>query len=522
LHFIELSEIRERLSKTRSINEKKRLLVDFLFRVPKDEVEIAVRFLLGRIFPTRSEEVLDVSWKTVEDVVNNLKRKRRSSYLSIKEVYSNLQEIARLKGQGSRSMKREILQSLMESMDEKEQDLLCGCIFSELRQGVKEGVMRKALAAFLQVQPELIQKAEMFMGDLGEVAGIGVREGEKGIERIGISLFIPIEPMLAEVGEDLNEILTHHRGRTSLEYKFDGVRVQIHKECQKIKVFSRRLKEITTSLPDVVKVAEGIKAEAFIVEGEVVGLSKDGCPLPFQHLMKRLRRTKEVDRMIGEIPTQLYLFDVLYLDGRCLVDLPYEERRRLLEGVVERQYLSRRFMASTQARINEVLDEAVNAGHEGVVAKDPISPYTPGVRGRHWFKIKKAQTLDLAIIAAEWGHGRREGWLSNYWLGVKDKEDLKMVGKTFKGLSDEEFVQMTNTLLKIVKEERGYTVFVQPKVVVEVAFNEIQRSPHYESGFALRFARILRIREDKGIEEVDTIETMRKLYRMQFLHKGSL
>jgi DNA ligase-1 len=522
LRFSELSDLRDKVAKTRSIKEKQRLLAEFLSKVPQDEVEVAVRFLLGRIFPVMSEERLDVSWKTVEDVIDTLKGEWRSSSLSINEVYSKLQEIGATKGKGSRIRKGEILKYLMERMDEKEQSFLCGCIFSELRQGVKEGVMRKALAISLDVDEGLIQRAEMFLGDLGKVAGIGVRGGREGIERIGMTLFVPIEPMLAEIGEDLGEVLTQHKGRTSLEYKFDGARVQIHKDGKRIRIFSRRLKEVTPSLPDVVKVAEGMKAESFIVEGEVVAISRDGRPLPFQQLMKRFRRIKEVALMVKEVPTHLYLFDILYLDNRSLVDLPYRERREILESIADEEYLSRRFTVSTPTQIDEVLKRAVSAGHEGVVAKDPDSIYTPGVRGRHWFKIKKAQTLDLAIIAAEWGHGRREGWLSNYWLAVKDKEDLKMVGKTFKGLSDEEFVQMTNTLLKIAKEERGSTVFVKPKVVVEVAFNEIQRSPHYESGFALRFARVLRIREDKGPDQIDTIQTLRRLYRMQFLHKGSM
>jgi DNA ligase-1 len=318
-------------------------------------------------------------------------------------------------------------------------------------------------------------------------------------------------------------VLKYHKGKTAIEYKFDGVRVQIHKKGEDIKIFSRRLKEITKSLPDIVKIVkDNIREEEFIVEGEVVAYDRNYGPLPFQNLMKRFRRIKDIDIAIKQIPTHLYLFDILYRDKQSLVDLPYEDRRKILENIVSEEYISKRYTLSTEEEIEEVLKQAIREGHEGIVAKNPKSLYTPGIRGRSWFKIKKFQTLDLVIIAAEWGHGRRENWLSNYWLAVRDEENLKMVGKTFKGLSDEEFIQITKSLLKIVKEEKDYIVFVEPKIVVEVAFNEVQRSPHYSSGFALRFARILRIRWDKSPNEIDTLQTLRKLYNMQFLHNKRL
>jgi len=282
---------------------------------------------------------------------------------------------------------------------------------------------------------------------------------------------------------------------------------------------------VTVSLPEVVEtVQQGLGAEEAVVEGEVVGVDAVGRPLPFQHLMRRFRRVHDVAALAQEIPVQLHLFDLLYVDGESLVDLPNGERWEQLASVAAGLLLVPRIEPRTVAEGKAFAEAAHRAGHEGAMAKDLRSGYTPGVRGRSWLKLKHVMTLDCTIVAADWGYGRRHGWLSNYHLAVRDEHrgDFHVVGKTFKGLTDEEFQEMTVRLLELEARRTRGTVYVQPRVVVEVLFNEVQESSQYVSGFALRFARIHRIREDKSSQEVDTLQTLRHLYEAQFRYKGRM
>jgi DNA ligase-1 len=268
---------------------------------------------------------------------------------------------------------------------------------------------------------------------------------------------------------------------------------------------------------------ERIRSEEFLVEGEVVATGRKEKPLPFQDLMRRFRRVHDIETMVKEIPLKLFLFDVIYLDGKLLIDTPYKERWAILEEIVDSDLLAKRIVTRDLREAKKLVDASVQAGHEGLMAKDLQSTYTPGVRGKKWFKIKPAETLDLVIVAAEWGSGRRRGWLSNYHLAVRDNHtgEYLMVGKTFKGLTDEEFTAITKRLLELKTRETDYTVYVRPSLVVEVAFNEVQRSPHYKSRFALRFARITRFREDKRPEDADTVQRLQTLYDDQFKYKAS-
>ncbi|MDX1535076.1 MAG: ATP-dependent DNA ligase, partial [Thermoplasmata archaeon] len=338
-----------------------------------------------------------------------------------------------------------------------------------------------------------------------------------------LRLFTPVKPMMAEMAEDLDEVFREHANGTALEFKLDGARIQIHRKGDAVRVFTRRLTEVTESLPDVVARARDFSGGDLLVEGEVVGLGEGDRPLPFQDLMRRFRRIHDVDRLVERIPLRLFLFDALLVDGILLIDAPYEERWARLREVVPEDTLVPRLVRPTLEEGEAFFDEALEAGHEGLVAKDLESPYTPGKRGKRWFKVKPSDTLDVAILAAEWGHGRRRGWLSNYHLGViEEGGGFAMIGKTFKGLTDEEFQAMTDRLLDLQMEDNGYVVTVQPRVVVEVTFNEIQRSPQYKSGYALRFARITRIRDDKSWKEVDTLAGLETRYRKQFERKGKL
>jgi DNA ligase-1 len=318
--------------------------------------------------------------------------------------------------------------------------------------------------------------------------------------------------------------LTEHGGKSAFEYKYDGARVQIHKQDGRVEVFSRRLSEVTGSLPEIVDaIKQNIPAQSIIVEGEVISLDSAGYPIAFQHLMRRFRRVRDISGMEKKIPLTLYLFDILYLNGESLISQPYLQRRQILAQNVGKIPLTNQIITDQQTQAEGFLKEAITAGHEGLMAKKPDSPYTPGRRGKRWLKIKVIlDTLDLVITAAEYGYGRRKGWLSDYYLAARDPESggFLELGKTFKGLTDAEIIEITKRLKESSIEQDGHRVIVIPKIVVEVAYNEIQQSPRYKSQMALRFARITRIRDDKTPEEADTIERVREIYERQFRNKG--
>jgi DNA ligase-1 len=351
---------------------------------------------------------------------------------------------------------------------------------------------------------------------------VALLEGEAALRAVGVRPFVPLQPMLAEPAEDLAAVLAEHGGRTALEVKYDGARIQIHRHGDDIRIWSRRLTDVTAALPELTELARRDVADgAVVLEGEVVAVAADGHPLPFQDLMRRFRRVHELDAMARQVPVRLYLFDCLYAGGTTLVDRPYTERWDVLAGLTGGRHLAARRLVADARAAEAFLREALAAGHEGVMAKALDSPYTPGVRGRRWSKVKLADRLDCVIVAADRGSGRRRGWLSNYHLAVRDPAGgFAEVGKTFKGLTDREFAEMTARLSALAVADDGYTVRVRPEVVVEVAYNEIQASPRYDSRFALRFARISRIREDKGPADADTLETLRARHARQAETRG--
>jgi DNA ligase-1 len=365
----------------------------------------------------------------------------------------------------------------------------------------------------------------MLLGSLPKVAELALTKGRPGVDAVGLTLFVPIKPMLAEMAEGFDAVLKEHGGSSAFEFKYDGARIQIHRKNGEVRIFSRRLTDVTASVPDIVELARtNIRASEYLVEGEVVATGRGGRPLPFQDLMRRFRRVHEIDAMVNNIPLKLYLFDIVYLDGHLLVDVPYEKRWATVSGLTGDELLASRVVTGDVTKAEKLMDASIKAGHEGLMAKDLKSTYTPGVRGKKWLKIKPVETLDVVIVAADWGSGRRRGWLSNYHLGVKDEEtgQFLVVGKTFKGLTDVEFTEITPKLLELKTKETEYTVFVKPSIVVEVAFNEIQHSPHYKSGFALRFARITRFRDDKRPEDANSLQRLSQLYQDQFRFKSSL
>lgn len=529
--FAEFTALCSGLASTRSRLSKTSLTAEFLRRLTPDEVPFAVAFLTGRPFPASDPRVLEVSWATLSDVFEKAGPAPAATVLTVLDVAGGFADVAAATGAGSRRAKIERLAKLLSRATDDERRIIQHILLGEMRIGLHDGLIQDALARAAGVHPDLIRRSALFLSDLSEVARIALSEGAPGLGQVSVRLFIPLLPMLAELSEDFAEVFAAHGGRTALEFKYDGARIQLHKQGDTARIWSRRLTEVTASLPEVVAIARrDLHADAVILDGEVVAVGADGRPLPFQELMRRFRRIHEVETTARDIPLVLHLFDCLMLNGRSLIDEPYAARWAALEGLTGGNFLARRILPPDRAAAEAFLAEALGAGHEGVMAKALDAPYAPGSRGKRWFKVKPAETVDCVIVAADWGSGRRRGWLSNYHLAVADAgvahpdgaEGFAPVGKTFKGLTDDEFCQVTARLQALKISDNGYTVRVKPEIVVEVAYNEIQRSPQYSSGYALRFARIARIRDDKGPQQVTTLAELRALYDRQFAAKSRL
>jgi DNA ligase-1 len=495
--------------------DKRRLVAGFLRGVPPDDVEHAVAFLTGRPFPASDPRVLSVRGLPAAGGP-------AGEPLAIRDVAEAFAAVATAAGAGSRRAREERLAALAGRARDDERALLARIIGGEMRTGVSDGIALEAIAEASGADLGLVRRAALFLGDLSAVAALARSGGAEALAGVAPRLFVPLLPMLAEIATDFDEVLRAHGGRTALEYKYDGARVQIHSDGARVAVWTRRLSDVTASLPDVAAAVRRDLGGASIVDGEVVALDPAGRPLAFQELMRRFRRVHGVAALAAEMPLALRLFDCLMADGRSLIDEPYAARWEVLERLTGGAHLAERRIVSTADDARRFRDAALAAGHEGVVAKDLASPYAPGGRGKRWFKLKSPDTVDCVIVAADRGSGRRAGWLSNYHLAVVDGEAFAEVGKTFKGLTDQEFGAMTERLRRIAVGDDGYTVRVRPEVVVEVEYNEIQKSPTYASGLALRFARIARLRDDKGPAQATTLSELRGLYARQFETKGQL
>ena len=522
--FSKLAKLCKALEATTKRTEKTHLISEFLRGLEPDEIAPAVLLVVGQIFPEFDPRTLDVGWNTMKRVLEKAKQTTLlRDQLTIRRVHSTLGEIAVSRGAQSRKQKERLLTGLLSDAGRDEVEILARIIFGEMRIGVNEGVMLDALAVTSSVKISVVRRALMLTGNLGEVALVALTQGEKGLEGIKPELFVPLKPMLAETADDPEHAIKEHGGKTVFEYKFDGARVQIHRLGEEVRVYSRRLSDVTESVPDIVSLVQRFLPKVgTIVEGEITAVGPEGKPLPFQDLMRRFTRVKNVQQATEQIPLRLHLFDVLYLDGTLLIDEPYETRWAILSKITPSELLAEHTITNSVKEASAFLKAAMKAGHEGLMAKRLNSHYNPGARGKDWLKLKPVETLDLAIVAADWGSGRRRGWLSNYHLAARDGDEWKVVGKTFKGLTDEEFRYMTKRLQVLKVGETDYTVSVRSEVIVEVAFNEIQRSPHYKSGFALRFARITRIRDDKSPQDAATLDQIRALYKRQFRVKDQL
>ena len=461
---------------------KIQLLADLLKQAGPDEIELAIAYLSGTIRQSKP----GVGWALLQKSKTHV---GTSARLQLSDVDDTLEKIANTSGKGSAGEKRRLLGALFSQATKEEQDFLFRLVTGELRQGALEGIMVEALAKARELPASDVRRAMMLAGNLGAVA-----KGD--LKSFAVELFRPIKPMLAKTATDVEEALTQ-LGHASFEYKLDGIRIQVHKSANKVRVYSRTLNDITAELPAVVDISMIMDMSEVILDGEAVVLTADKRPVRFQDTMKGLG---------GAVP---FFFDILYVDGTSLLDQPYSARGKLLPE----EHRPPRILTGDAQAAQEFFDAAIAAGQEGLVAKGLDSKYEAGRRGGAWFKIKKANTLDLVVLAAEWGHGRRHGKLSNLHLGARDPNGgFVMLGKTFKGLTDEMLAWQTKRLQELEIRRDGIVVYVRPELVVEIAFNGLQDSPHYPGGLALRFARVVRYRDDKKPEDADTIETVRHLH----------
>lgn len=551
--YKELAELYRRLEKTTLKTLKTRFVADFLKKVEDEELlEIVPYLILGKVFPDWDERELGVGEKLLikavamatginaewiensvkdtgdlgESVALALQKRRQKSFfgqpLTIKRVYKTLVKVAETTGEGSQDRKLKYLANLFMDAEPIEGKYLARTILGIMRTGVAEGLLRDAIAEAFKVRPELVERAYMLTSDFGFVTKIAKLEGNDGLSKVTIQIGKPIKPMLAQMAASVREALIEMGGEAEFEIKYDGARVQVHKDGDKVIIYSRRLENVTKSIPEVVeRIKKSINPEKAIVEGELVAVGEEGRPRPFQYVLRRFRRKYNIQEMIEKIPLELNLFDVLYVDGENLIDTPFIERRRKLESMVEvNQWVkvAENLITKNPEEAEEFYHKALDMGHEGLMAKRLDAVYEPGNRGKKWLKIKPTmEKLDLVIIGAEWGEGRRAHVLSSFLLGAYDPSTgtFVPVGKVGSGFTDEDLIEFTKMLKPLIKKEKGKFVEIEPKIVIEVTYQEIQKSPKYESGFALRFPRYVALRDDKSPEDADTLERIAQLYELQ-------
>jgi DNA ligase-1 len=507
----DLVQTSRRVAETSGRLAKIGLLANLLKRATAGEIETAIAFLSGS---TRQGKI-GIGYATLQAARTERAADAGAmprSGLALVEVDAVLERLAGTTGKGSAQAKERLLADLFGRATSEERDFLFRLLIGELRQGALEGLMAEAVARAAGLDPDAVRRAAMLAGDLGVVARRALTEGAAGLSGYRVELFRPIKPMLAQSADAVTDALTR-LGEAAFEYKLDGARIQVHKSGDQVRVFSRLLNDVTVAVPDVVDAVRQLPAREAIFDGEAIALGPDGRPLPFQVTMRRFGRKVDVEGLRGELPLASFFFDFLYKDGSPLMDEPYTRRIAALDEVVPATHRIPRIVTSDQREAQAFLDRAIQAGHEGLMAKALGARYDAGARGAGWLKVKPAHTLDLVVLAAEWGHGRRRGRLSNLHLGARDPDTggFVMLGKTFKGMTDEMLDWQTKKLLELEASRDKYTVYVRPELVVEVAFNGLQASPKYPGGLALRFARVVRYRPDKGPADADTITTVREL-----------
>ncbi|MFJ7586482.1 ATP-dependent DNA ligase [Streptomyces sp. NPDC097617] len=501
----DVARVSREVADTSARSRKTALLAELFAAAPPDEAGLVISYLSGRLPQGRP----GIGWRTLGQEIEPAAQ----SGLSVRDVDTAVSELAAVVGTGSVERRGRILADLLGRATEAEQAFLRSLLSGEVRQGALDAVALDGVAAAAAVPAAALRRAVMLDGSLPRVAAAVLAEGEQALRAVTLRVGQPVQPMLAGTAKSVAEALDV-LGPCAVEEKLDGIRVQVHREGDDVRIYTRSLDEITGRLPEVAELARGLPQERFILDGEVIGQAADGRPVPFQEIASRVGSRVDVEAARRTLPVVPYFFDVLAVGEEVLLDLPVRERYTALAALVSEGARVRRLAVEDPgeqvAAAEEFWAETLRRGHEGVVVKALDSSYAAGRRGKHWLKVKPVRTLDLVVLAAEWGHGRRTGLLSNLHLGARGGDGTyAMLGKTFKGLTDEMLRWQTERLRELAIEDDGFTVRVRPELVVEIAYDGLQRSSRYPAGVALRFARVLRHRPDKTAAEADTVDTVR-------------
>jgi DNA ligase-1 len=510
--FADLVDTSGEVAATRSRLAKREALAGLLRRAEADDIEILVSYLAGEVRQRRT----GIGWASLRGLPDPVP----DPALTIQEIDAELDRVSDLSGAGSATQRSEAVKALFARATEPEQRFLRGLLSGEIRQGALDSAMLDAIAEASGVPLGDVRRAAMLRGVTGPVARAALTEGGDAVRAFGLTVGQPIRPMLASTAPDMPAALEKigSGALASVDTKLDGIRIQVHKAGDDVRVFTRSLDDITGRLHDVESVSRALPAERLILDGEAITLDESGRPRPFQETASRTATQAVQDPEAVDAPITPFFFDVLHVDGRDLIDLPLRERLASLEQIVPDAYRTAQTVTADLDVAAEFFAAAVSDGQEGVVVKSLDSPYDAGRRGAAWVKVKPRHTLDLVVLAVEWDSGRRQGWLSNIHLGARDPNGgFVMLGKTFKGMTDEMLAWQTERFAELALEPEtirdSYVVKLRPEQVVEIAFDGLQRSSRYPGGVALRFARVLRYRDDKSANEAETIETVRALGR---------
>jgi DNA ligase-1 len=549
----------EEIQSSTSKNKKVDILSKYLATLSEDSLPLAARFLGGRIFPKGSALSLNLGFTTIMNSLCEIAelttteiqqiylkygdlgklgeyaiskkhtvplfQQHEKGTLTMSYVFSILKKIADIEGAGSNKDKKKNLTGLLISCSPMEGKYLIKIMNGELRIGLVEGLVELALAKAFDSSIKDIREAMLLSGDIGNVSLLAKN---KTLNTMEVRPLSPLSFMLADVMFTAEEVISYYGKSLICEYKYDGIRVQLHKFRDTIRMFSRKLEDIAFAFPEIVEAFKNeslisfyFKSSDFILDGEIIGF-KNSKPLHFQELQKRLRRKKLTDKFAELVPVIYVVYDILYLEGEQLIKQPLSKRKEILSKIQFRQPMlnSTYILTDSIVKIVDLFNQSKEMGHEGLVIKDPSSQYHPGKRGRHWIKLKKElDTIDAVIVIAEYGHGKRAGVLSDYTFAVKDLSDgrnsLKVIGKAYSGLTDREIYEMTDRLRLATIKNEGYRLLVRPEIILEVAFDSIQKSNRHNSGFSLRFPRIKSIRTDKSLAEVDSLQKVIQIYEKQ-------
>jgi len=501
----------QRVGATRGRLVKIRELAAFLRSLAADEIETGAHYLSGEIQQGR----IGIGYASLRTAANSATAVTGS--LTLTEVDAALTELAAIRGAGSTAKRAAALSSLFSRATRDEQQFLLRLLTGELRQGALAGVMVDAIAAAAGIDVTPVRRAAMYSKSLGAVARVALLEGIGGLARFHLQLFSPVSPMLAQTAADVDEALGILKGEVAFEWKMDGARIQVHKVDAQVRIYTRSLNEVTEAIPEIVEKVRALPARTLVLDGEAIAFDAAGRPHPFQVTMRRFGRKLNVEESRAKLPIRAFYFDCLHFEDLSIEDQPTTVRIEALLKAVPPSELVPRLVTSSATTAREFYDAALAAGHEGLMAKSLDTPYEAGNRGAGWLKIKRAHTLDLVVLAAEWGHGRRTGKLSNLHLGALDPAtgEYVMLGKTFKGLTDAVLDWQTRELLSRESHRDEWTVYVRPELVVEIAFSDLQESSRYPGGLALRLARVKRYRQDKGASDADNMDSVRRIHAAQ-------